>query len=149
LVAVLTTLALVGGTGVASASPGSLASAGRVAESDSTFCQLMAVVNTTGGEMFKANSPAAIRSETQRFKSGEPTVLSVTPSAVKGDLQKVLALDNLAISAFAKAGYNASQIPSVSLGTIEKNDLLAKPAYTMLASYVFKTCGLKLPPLSG
>ena len=146
---VLVLVVVAGGTAAASASPGSVSSAARTARSESTFCQVMAVSIKNSNGSSHTNSPAVLKSEVEKFKSIEPTLLSLAPSAIKKDLQKVLAVDNVLFSELAKVNYNGAKIPSSFAVTLEKDQNAAKPAYNALASYVAKTCGLKLPPLSG
>jgi hypothetical protein len=109
----------------------------------------MAVSVKSGIGSSHTNSPAVLKSEVEKFKSIEPTLLSLAPSAIKKDLQKVLAVDNVLLSELAKVNYNVAKIPSTFAGTIEKDDNAARPAYNAVASYVAKKCGLKLPPLAG
>ena len=143
-VLVLALLVVGGGTGAASASPGSVFSAARAARSESTFCQLMAIF---GGS--PAESPAVLKSGSEKIKSLEPTMLSLAPSAIKKDLQKVIALDNVSFSELAKVNYNVAKIPSSFAVTLKKDQNAVKPAFNALASYVDKACGLKFPPLQG
>ena len=147
LVPVLVLLAVAGGATAASASRGSVFSPARLVARSATFCQWMVVVDKSGGSMFKSRSPAVVKSGTGKFRSIEPTVLEVTPSAARDELEKVFAFDNFTISALAKVHYIETQLSPATLRAIEKGDELVKSPYDALVAHADKTCGLTIPPL--
>jgi hypothetical protein len=140
--AVLTLVLGVAAAGAAAAS-GAHSSAAR---SDTTFCQLVTGYSSTSfSPVGNTLSPGALKSDFSKLKTEEPKLVSLTPTSIRADMQKVLAFDNVYISEIGKVGWVPAKVPVSFDITLAKDAIPVKPASAAVISYEDKACGLKLP----
>lgn len=133
-------------SGSAGAAATSASSGARVADSGSAFCQTMAALNqdsraTSSG----SSSPAELRSAYGKFKSIEAKLLSLSPSAIKGDMQKDVATIKLFFSDLATVNYDSATLSPAVGAELVKDDAAATPAFKAVDAFVKKACGITLP----
>ncbi len=131
---------------VAASGVAAKASTATSVRSQSTFCRLATSYSKTKfSPVGNTLPPGTLKSDFTKLKAEEPTLVSLAPTSIKVDLQKVLGFDNLYIGEIAKVGYVPAKVP-VSFDVILGRDAVALiPASAAVISYEDKACGLKLP----
>ncbi len=137
----VTVVALVG---LAAGSSAALASPS--ARTLSPFCaKVVSYDKDTPGSTLYTLKPAALEAKYKGFKSATVKLLSITPSSVKPDLEKIFTFDNALFAALQKAGWNFSKVPPATLKSWATKGPLLKPASDKVIAYFDKSCGLHYP----
>jgi hypothetical protein len=112
----------------------------------SPFCaKVVSYAKSTPGTTLYTLKPAALEAKYKGFKSATKTLLTMTPSSIKPDLEKIFAFDNALFAALQKAGWSFSKVPPATLKSWAVKGPALKPSSDKVISYFDKTCGLKYP----
>jgi hypothetical protein len=112
----------------------------------SPFCsKVVSYAKDTPGTTLYSLKPAALAAKYKGFKSATVRLLSIAPSSIKPDLQKIFTFDNALFAALQKAGWSFTKVPPATLKSWATKGPLLKPASDKVISYFNKTCGLHYP----
>jgi hypothetical protein len=137
-VMIVVLVSLAAGSSAALASPS--------ARTLSPFCAKAVIyAKSNPGTNLQTLKPAALEANYKKFKSAESKMLSLAPSSIKPDLQKIFTFDNSLFAALQKAGWNFVKVPRATLESWAVKGPALKPASDKVISYFDKSCGLKYP----
>jgi hypothetical protein len=130
--------------GLAAGSSAALASPS--ARTLTPFCaKVVSYAKDTPGTTLYTLKPAALEAKYKGFKSATVKLLSITPSSIKPDLEKVFTFDNALFTALQKAGWSFAKVPPATLKRWATKGPTLKPASDKVIAYFDKTCGLHYP----
>ena len=112
----------------------------------SPFCaKVVSYAKNTPGTTLYTLKPAALEAKYKGFKSATVQLLSITPSSIKPDLEKVFTFDNALFTALQKAGWSFAKVPPATLKSWAVKGPTLKPASDKVIAYFDKSCGLHYP----
>ena len=130
--------------GLAAGSSAALASP--TARTLTPFCaKVVSYSKSTPGTTIYTLKPAALEAKYKGFTSATKTLLTMTPSSIKPDLEKIFTFDNALFAALQKAGWSFSKVPPATLKSWATKGPALKPASDKVIAYFDKTCGLHYP----
>ncbi len=137
-VTVVVLVSLAAGSSAALASPS--------ARALSPFCtKWVTYAKNSPGTNLQTLKPAVLKAKYKGYKSATVTLLSLSPSSIKPDLQKIFTFDNALFAALQKAGWSFAKIPLATLKSWAVKGPALKPVSDKVTSYINKSCGLKYP----
>jgi hypothetical protein len=110
----------------------------------STAVDPSAQLTPTSASYSLASLESKIKIAFEKVESEEPALIAASPSPVKGDLQKIFAVDNLLIADLKKANWNFVAL-AADEKTLEAAEAEIKPAIASLDAYFKSECGIKVP----
>lgn len=138
----LVLVALACGNAAAVASPSSVAVPSLTATSP--FCAKAATYSKSSpGTNVAAVTPAALKANYEKFKAVEKSILGQAPTAIKADLQKIFAFDDILFAALNKANWNFAKLPPATLQMLATKGPALEPASKRVAAYFAKVCKIK------
>ena len=131
---------------VSLAAGGSAALASPTARTLSPFCaKVVSYAKNSPGTNLQTLKPAVLAAKYKGFKSATEKLLTITPSSIKPDLEKIFTFDNALFAALQKAGWSFAKIPPATLKSWATKGPALKPASDKVIAYFDKSCGLKYP----
>ena len=112
----------------------------------SPFCaKVVSYDKSSPGTTLYTLKPAALEAKYAGFKAATVKLLSMTPSSIKPDLEKIFTFDNALFAALQKAGWNFSKVLPATLKSWATKGPLLKPASDKVIASFDKSCGLHYP----